>query len=101
MIDRDGLKLWKVVMPFISKFIKNETDDCVRRRPAIVIDADNLIHYATVRFPSSPDRNDQNMLLMNCSGKPLKTGDSVWIDYMYGLTNAYISIKNDGKPWGW
>lgn len=99
--DKEAQSIWETLKNNFKDLITNNTNDCVRRRPAIVIDADNVLRYATVRFPLAPNRDDQNMYLMNCSGKPLKTGDNVWIEFMYGLNNAFIAIKNDGRPWGW
>lgn len=97
MTDKFVQELYKILRPIFQRDIKNETVSFVKRIPAEVIEADNNSHYADVRRLS----DSTIMRLMNCSGKNLKTGDSVWVDYMYSMDNAYISIKNDGKPWGW
>lgn len=99
--DNSAKRLWNSLIPAIKKLIRSDTDNCVRRIPGEVVDADNNTHYATVRLATAPTGNDQNMVLMNCSGQNLKTGDSVWIEYVYSMDNAYIAIRNNGRPWGW
>jgi hypothetical protein len=94
--DRIIQSFWKILRPNVQETVKTDTSSCVRRIPAEVVDADNNIHYADVKMLSG----DTIMHLLNCSGKDLKVGDAVWVDYMYSLDNAYISIKNDGKVWG-
>lgn len=98
-MGRDNLiqAFWKILRPNIQEAVKADTAACVRRIPAEVVDADNNIHYADVKTLTG----STIMHLMNCSGKDLKPGDAVWVDYMYSLDNAYISIKNDGRSWGW
>lgn len=90
-------QFWRLLRPNIKEEIKSNTEPCLRLISAEVVDADNNIHYANVK--RLPDNTIMN--LMNCSGKDLKVGDSVWVAYMYSLDNAFIFIKNDGKIWGW
>lgn len=100
-LDENGVfRFWKAIIPKIKTLISNSTVSCVRRIPAEVVSVDNASHYATVRFPSSSNSTQQSNL-MNCTGIDLRVGDSVWVDYAYSLDNAYISIVNNGKPWGW
>jgi hypothetical protein len=98
MLDDRIIQLfWKLIRPNFKADIKTDTAPCVKRIAAEVVSADNNIHYAYVKRPS----DSTTMYLMNCSGKDLKAGDAVWVEYMYSLDNAFIAIKNDGKVWGW
>lgn len=100
MKDTEMVRVVKLLINKMAGTIKDSTTDAVRRAPAEVIEADNDARYADVRLLSSTG-DDQTMHLMNCTGQNLKTGDAVWIEYMYGLDNAFIAILNNGKPWGW
>lgn len=100
MKDTEMVRVVKLLINKMAGTIKDSTADAVRRVPAEVIEADNNARYADVRLLSSTG-DDQIMHLMNCTGQNLKTGDAVWIEYMYGLDNAFIAILNNGKPWGW
>lgn len=99
--DNEAASIYYALEPYIKRIVSDNTTECLKCRSAIVIDADNDIKHATVRLDISPDTDDQNMELMNCTGKTLKTGDKVWVAYMYSLTNAFIMIKDDGLPWNW
>ena len=100
MKDNDMMRIVKMLISKIASTVRANTVDTVRRVPAEVIEADNESRYADVRLLSVTNSN-QIMHLMNCSGQNLKTGDAVWVEYMYGLDNAFIAILNNGKPWGW
>lgn len=100
MKDADMRRIIKMLMDKMSDVFKTKNADVVRRVPAEVVEADNESRCANVRLLSSSN-GDQIMHLMNCSGQNLKTGDAVWIEYMYSLDNAFIAILNNGKPWGW
>ena len=101
MTETDVKKMLSLIWDMVSKAAKKEYANCVKRTPAIVISADNEIHYATVCLPDKAFDEDQQMYLMNCSGRDLKAGDSVLIEYTSSLSDAFITVKNDGKPWGW
>lgn len=101
MTETDVKKMLSLIWDMASKAAKKEYANCVKRIPAIVISADNEIHYATVCLPDKAFDEDQQMYLMNCSGRDLKSGDSVLIEYTSSLSDAFIAVKNDGKPWGW
>lgn len=95
--DNVAQAIWKIFRPNVKHEIKVDTTATVKRIPAEVVGVDNSIRHADVMCLS----DNTIMHLMNCSGKSLQVGDAVWVDYMYSLDNAYISIKNDGTPWGW
>lgn len=97
--DNDVRLFWEISTPYIEKIVINSMlkNGVLMRIPASVVSADNSKRYANVQLLSS----DQTMWLMNCSGVDLKTGDNVWVDYMYSLDNAYIAVLNNGKAWGW
>lgn len=103
MTDNEARALLRILTPFIDKRIKQRTTDLgvVYRLPATVTEAENAVHYATVEFPALDNSPGQKLYLRNCSGADLDVGDNVWVEYMYSLDNAYIAIKNDGRPWGW
>lgn len=101
MTETDVKKMLSLIWDMASKAAKKEYANCVKRTPAIVISVDNEIHYATVCLPDKAFDEDQQMYLMNCSGRDLKAGDSVLIEYTSSLSDAFIAVKNDGKPWGW
>lgn len=79
----------------ILKLIKSHTATMVRRESAIVLSVDNAKKTAVVRLGTSPDREDQNMLLPNVTGSDLTEGETVWID-LWGSPafNAVISMRN-------
>ena len=80
MTETDVKKMLSLIWDMASKAAKKEYANCVKRTPAIVISADNEIHYATVCLPDKTFDEDQQMYLMNCSGRDLKSGDSVLIE---------------------
>lgn len=77
------------------ELIKERTKNMVRRESAVVISVDNARRTATVRLGTSPDRDDQNMLLPNATGSDLDVGETVWVD-MWGTPsfNAVVSMRN-------
>lgn len=79
----------------ILKLIKSHTSTMVRRESAIVISVDNARKTAVVRLGTSPDRDDQNMLLPNITGDDLVVGETVWVD-LWGSPsfNAVIALRN-------
>lgn len=79
----------------IQEMIRNELSTVVRRESAIVISTDNSAKTAVVRLGTSPDRDDQNMLLPNVTGEDLTVGETVWIDkWGYPSFKAVISLRN-------
>ena len=101
MNDNDVRQILNILKPYINKCVDERTIGVVYRLPGVVLEADNSRHRADVILPSSPNRADQKMNLMNCTGNSLSEGDNVWVEYMYSLDNAYIAIKNTGDAWGW
>lgn len=100
--DNAAQQLLQILQPYVQRIISAKMTGFKRQAAAIVTGAENEIHYATVRLLNSTVGDEtQLMRLMNCSGKPLSVGDNVLLEYVDSLTNAYISIKNDGEPWGW
>lgn len=79
----------------ILKLIKTHTATTVRRESAVVISVDNARKTAVVRLGTSPDRDDQNMLLPNTTGTDLVVGETVWVDQWGSPAfNAVISMRN-------
>lgn len=79
----------------IMEMLKTRTATMVRRESAIVISADNAKKTAVVRLGTSPDRDDQNMLLPNVTGSDLIEGETVWVDQWGSPAfNAVISMRN-------
>ena len=79
----------------IMEMLKTRTATMVRRESAIVISADNARKTAIVRLGTSPDRDDQNMLLPNVTGSDLTEGETVWVDQWGSPAfNAVISMRN-------
>lgn len=101
MSENEVRKILTSLTSLFTKVAKNQISNCVKRVSATVISADNAIHYATVTIHDDKAPNAQSMELMNCSGRDLKTGDTVMLEYTSDLTDAFIAYKNDGKPWGW
>ena len=79
----------------IQDMLKQRTSTMVRRESAVVVAVDNNRRTASIRLGSSPDRDDQNLLLPNMTGSDLVVGETVWVD-MWGSPafNAVISMKN-------
>lgn len=79
----------------IMEMIKTRTATMVRRESAIVISADNTRKTAVVRLGTSPDRDDQNMILPNVTGSDLTEGETVWVDQWGSPAfNAVIALRN-------
>lgn len=101
-MDENQMKrVLSLITNLVRRIVKGQIGSCVKRAAAIVINVENEFHYATVVFPSDSLQNEKSMRLMNCTGKNLVVGDKVMIEYTYDLSDAFIAIKNDGKPWGW
>ena len=101
MNENQMKRILSMISDLVRKIVKGQTGNCVKRAAAIVVSAENEVHYATVVLPESSSSEDQSMRLMNCTGKNLAAGDKVMIEYTYSLSDAFIAIKNDGTPWGW
>jgi hypothetical protein len=99
MNDNDILRAINSLRRDFREIVRCDTANCAKRIPAYVISADNVNSKATVRLFQVTDDDSQNMELLNNTGKDLSAGDNVIIEYWFGLTNAYIAIKNDGTPW--
>lgn len=101
MTEGEAKKMLSMVADLVRRIVKSQTGGCVKRSPAIVVSVENEMHYATVVLPENMFDKKGEMRLMNCTGKDLYVGDKVMIEYTYSMSDAFIAIKNDGKPWGW
>ena len=39
------------------------------------------------------------MTIANRTGRALKSGDPVWVEYAYSLDNAFVAMVNTENPW--
>ncbi|MHC1722436.1 MAG: hypothetical protein AB9836_04425 [Aminipila sp.] len=87
--------LWEPLEPQIEALIKKMTNDCNRWKPMVVVSANNEVMTATVReIYGNADGREDYVNIPNISGKALNSGDSVFVQYVYGATNAMVAYKN-------
>lgn len=91
----EALAIWQAIKPEIVRLIRDNTNDCLRWKPAIVISADNANKKATVREIYGPiDGSSDYVNVPNITGRDLMVRDSVFIQYCYSATNSVIAYKN-------
>lgn len=86
-LNKQALEMWNAIKPMIDKEIENKTRGMVQRRKAKVTTAPNgSVIGVTEAF--GPEIFVPYVSLMANA----QVGDVVWIEFMYGATNAFVSM---------
>ena len=95
-MNKQALDIWNAIKPMIDKEIENKTRGMVQRRKAKVTTAPNgSVIGVTEAF--GPEISIPYISSMSSA----QVGDVVWVEFMYGATNAFASMyaSADTKDW--
>ena len=88
-MNGESLAVWNALKPMIDEEIKCQTRGMVQRRKAIVTTAPSLVSgLIGVTEPFGYEI----MIPFVSNLSAAKVGDSVWVEFMYGATNAFASM---------
>lgn len=86
-MNKQALDIWNAIKPMIDKEIENKTRGMVQRRKAKVTTAPNgSVIGVTEAF--GPEISIPYISSMSSA----QVGDVVWVEFMYGATNAFASM---------
>ena len=89
-LNREAMNFWKAIKPMIDEEIKRQTLGMVQRRKAMVTTApDNSVIGVTEPF------GPEIFLPYVSHLSTAEVGDVVWIEFMYGATNSFVSMFAD------
>ena len=88
-LNREASELWNSLKPIIDKEIDARTQGMVQRRKAKVTTAPSL---ATNTIGVTEPFGTEMFLPFNTNIMSASVGDFVWVEYMYGMTNAFVSM---------
>lgn len=97
-LNREASELWNSLKPIIDKEIDARTQGMVQRRKAKVTTAPSLV---TNTIGVTEPFGTEMFLPFNTNIMSASVGDFVWVEYMYGMTNAFASMfaSADEKDW--
>ena len=87
-LNKEALDVWGGLKPMIDQEISSRTQGMVQRRKAKVTTAPSL---ATNTIGVTEAFGDEMFLPFVTNMISAKVGDFVWIEWMYGATNAFVS----------
>lgn len=87
-LNKEALDVWGALKPMIDQEISSRTQGMVQRRKAKVTTAPSL---ATNTIGVTEAFGDEMFLPFVSNMISAKVGDFVWIEWMYGATNAFVS----------
>lgn len=88
-LNREASELWNSLKPIIDKEIDARTQGMVQRRKAKVTTAPSLV---TNTIGVTEPFGTEMFLPFNTNIMSASVGDFVWVEYMYGMTNAFVSM---------
>lgn len=88
-LNREASELWNALKPIIDKEIDARTQGVVQRRKAKVTTAPSLI---TNTVGVTEPFGSELFLPFTTNIISASVGDVVWVEYMYGMTNAFVSM---------
>lgn len=88
-MNKQALDIWNAIKPMIDKEIENKTRGMVQRRKAKVTTAPSLV---TQKIGVTEPFGDQYFIPFNTNLSTAQVGDVVWVEFMYGATNAFASM---------
>lgn len=87
-LNREALEVWNSLKPMIDKEITDKTQGMVQRRKAKVTTAPSLV---TNTIGVTEAFGQEIFLPFVTNIASAKVGDLVWIEWMYGASNAFVS----------
>ena len=86
-LNKDALDIWNALRPMIDKEIERRTMGMVQRRKAKVTTAPaNSLIGVTEAFGT------EIFVPYVSSMENAQVGDVVWVEFMYGATNSFVSM---------
>lgn len=86
-LNKEALDIWNALKPMIDKEIENKTRSMVQRRKVKVTTApDGSVVGVTEAF------GPEVFVPYVSSMSNVQVGDVVWMEFMYGASNSFISM---------
>lgn len=97
-LNKQALEMWNAMKPMVDREIDQQTKGAVQRIKAKVTTAPSLV---TKKIGVTEPFGDQYFIPFTTNLSTAKVGDVVWVEYMYGATNAFASMyaSADTKNW--
>lgn len=88
-LNQEALAVWDALKPMIDQEITNKTQGMVQRRKAKVTTAPSLVTN-TIGVTEAFGRSEMFLPFVS-NIISANVGDFVWVEWMYGATNAFVS----------
>lgn len=97
-LNGESLAVWNNLKPMIDEEIRSQTKGMVQRRKAKVTTAPSL---STGTIGVTEPFGPEYFIPFNTNLTTASVGDFVWVEFMYGATNAFASMyaSADTKDW--
>lgn len=97
-LNKEALDVWGALKPMIDQEISSRTQGMVQRRKAKVTTAPSL---STGIIGVTEPFGTEYFIPFNTNLTTASVGDFVWVEFMYGATNAFASMyaSADTKDW--
>ena len=97
-LNKESMAIWKSLKPMIDEEIKAQTRGSVQRRKMKVTTAPSLV---TNVIGVTEPYGTEMLIPFNTNLSAAHVGDVVWVEFMYGATNAFASMyaSADTKDW--
>lgn len=97
-LNKESMAIWKSLKPMIDEEIKAQTRGSVQRRKMKVTTAPSLV---TNVIGVTEPYGTEMLIPFNTNLSTAHIGDVVWVEFMYGATNAFASMyaSADTKDW--
>lgn len=97
-LNKESMAIWKSLKPMIDEEIKAQTRGSVQRRKMKVTTAPSLV---TNVIGVTEPYGTEMFIPFNTNLSTAQVGDVVWVEFMYGATNAFASMyaSADTKDW--
>lgn len=97
-LNRESLEIWNSLKPMVDEEIKSQIRGAVQRRKAKVTTAPSL---ATNTIGVTEPFGSEIFVPFATNLISATVGDVVWVEFMYGATNAFVSMfaSADEKDW--
>ena len=88
-LNKQSLEMWNAMKPMVDREIDQQTKGTVQRRKAKVTTAPSLV---TKKIGVTEPFGDQYFIPYDAKVAGARVGDVVWVEYMYGASNAFASM---------
>lgn len=97
-LNKESMAIWKSLKPMIDEEIKAQTRGSVQRRKMKVTTAPSLV---TNVIGVTEPYGTEMLIPFTTNLSAANVGDVVWVEFMYGATNAFASMyaSADTKDW--